>query len=472
MVMRPSSPIRHTRVTPAPGHHASSQPGLPRSSDPRGYADRVSLAATRVFVARLAGTAVFDPIGDQVGRVRDVVVLVRAKGDPRAVGLVVEVPGRRRVFVPLTRVTSIDAGQVISTGLVNMRRFEQRPAETLAIGELLDRHLELADGTGPATIVDLAIEQQRNRDWLVTQLFVRRQSHGKGMMRRRGETLLVGVGEVRSLAGTADIQGADLLLASYSELKPADLADAMQDLTSARRLEVAAALDDERLADVLEELPEDDQVELLSGLERRRAADILEAMQPDDAADLLGDLPDDQAAALLALMEPEEARDVRRLLAYDDYTAGGLMTTEPVIVGPETPIAAALAIVRREDLTPALASMVFVVRPPLETPTGRFLGVAHIQRLLREAPHTPVGAVLDNGVESVEPDVHLAKVSRLMAAYNTLAIPVVDSDRHLLGAISIDDVLDHLLPDDWRDADDESDAPGEQAHNEQVPTDA
>jgi CBS domain-containing protein/sporulation protein YlmC with PRC-barrel domain len=427
----------------------------------------VSSVGTQVFVARLAGTSVFDPIGDQVGRVRDVVVLVRPKGAPRAVGLVVEVPGRRRVFLPLTRVTSIDPGQVISTGLVNMRRFKQRPTETLAISELLDREVELADGSGPATIVDLSIEQQRSRDWVVTQLFVRRQVPGKGsLMRRRGETLLIDVENARTLTATADLQPADLLLASYEDLKPADLADMLHDLTSTRRMEVAAALADEQLADVLEELPGDDQVELLSSLERRRAADILEAMQPDDAADLLGDLPEEQATELLGLMEPEEARDVRRLLAYDDYTAGGLMTTEPVVVGPETSIATALAIVRREDLPPALASMVFVVRPPLETPTGRFLGVAHTQRMLREPPHTSVGTVVDAALDAIEPDVHLSKVARLMATYNILAIPVVDKDKRLLGAISIDDVLDHLLPEDWREADDEPDGPDRETEDE------
>ena len=147
----------------------------------------VSSAGTRVFVARLAGTSVFDPLGDQVGRVRDVVVLLRPKGLPRAVGLVVEVPGRRRVFLPLTRVTSMESGQVISTGLVNMRRFEQRSMETLAVGELLDRSVDLTDGTGSATVEDLAIERQRNGDWLVTQLFVRRHARGKGgLLRRRG----------------------------------------------------------------------------------------------------------------------------------------------------------------------------------------------------------------------------------------------------------------------------------------------
>lgn len=416
----------------------------------------MSSVGTRVFVARLAGTAVFDPIGDQVGRVRDVVVLLRPKGAPRAVGLVVEVPGRRRVFLPLTRVTSIDAGQVIITGLLNLRRFEQRPTETLAIGELLDRHVELVDGSGSATIVDLAMEQQRNRDWIVSQLFVRRHVHAKGgLMRRRGETLIIDVDAVRTLAAGVGTQPADLLLASYVDLKPADLADALHDLSDTRRLEVATALDNERLADVLEELPEDDQVAILTGLSRNRAADVLDAMQPDDAADLLSEMPAEQATELLELMEPEEARDVRRLLAYEDNTAGGLMTTEPVVLGPETSIAAALAHVRRQDITPALASMIFVCRPPLETPTGRFLGVVHFQRLLREAPHDPIGGILDTEIEWVTPEAGMGQLTRLLAQYNLLALPVLDPERRLLGAVSVDDVLDHLLPEDWRDADTE-----------------
>jgi len=178
-------------------------------------------------------------------------------------------------------------------------------------------------------------------------------------------------------------------------------------------------------------------------------------MQPDDAADLLHELSDEQTAQLLALMEPEEARDVRRLLAYEDYTAGGLMTTEPVILGPETTIATALAQIRRQDLPPALASMVFVCRPPLETPTGRFLGVGHFQRLLREPPHASVGSILDSDTEALSPDAPLGRVTRLLAAYNLLALPVLDAEKRLLGAVSVDDVLDHILPEDWRESHDE-----------------
>ncbi|MFC8599414.1 MULTISPECIES: magnesium transporter MgtE N-terminal domain-containing protein [unclassified Isoptericola] len=414
-------------------------------------------AASRVFVARLAGTQVFDPIGDEVGRVRDAVVLIRAKGAPRAVGLVVEVAGRRRVFLPLTRVTAIDAGQVLSTGLLNMRRFEQRAMESLVLGELLDRTVRFTDGSGEATVEDLSITRQRTGDWLVDQLFVRRRQASKGLsLRRRGETLVVPVDAVTGLAGSTQEQGATKLLEAYEDLRPADLADVLHELGDTRRLEVASALDDERLADVLEELPEDDQVSIVSRLDSGRAADVLEAMQPDDAADLLNELPDEQATRLLELMEPEEAKDVRRLLSYDEDTAGGLMTTEPVILGPETSIATALAQIRKQDLPPALASMVFVARPPLETPTGRFLGVAHFQRLLREPPHASVGSVLDTDTEWLTPDAPVGRVTRLLAAYDLLALPVLDSEKRLLGAVSVDDVLDHILPDDWREHIDEN----------------
>lgn len=410
----------------------------------------MSSASGRVYVARLAGTKVFDPLGDQVGRVRDVVIMLRSHGAPRAVGFVVEVPGRKRVFLPLTRVTSIAPGQVISTGLLNMRRFEQRPMETLAVGDLLDRVVDLKDGSGKASIEDLALEQTRNRDWEITKLSLRRQGGGGLGIRRRGETWVADISEVRALARTGAEQSAKTLLAAYEELKPADLADVLHELSDTRRVEVAAALDDERLADVLEELPEDDQVAILSRLNLDRAADVLEAMQPDDAADLLHELPDAKAAELLELMEPDEAKDVRRLLSYDENTAGGLMTSEPVIVSPDASIATGLARIRRADLSPALASTIFVVRPPVETPTGRFLGVVHFQQMLREPPHGSMGEIIDSDIEPVGPDASLSEVARMLATYNMLAIPVVDKERHLLGAVSIDDVLDHMLPEDWR----------------------
>jgi Mg/Co/Ni transporter MgtE len=260
---------------------------------------------------------------------------------------------------------------------------------------------------------------------------------------------------VQDLTARSAEQGAARLLEAYEDMRAADLADVIHDLGAARRQEIAGALTDERLADVLEELPEDAQVSILSALDRDRAADVLEAMEPDDAADLLNELPPEQAAQLLNLMEPEEAADVRRLLEYAEDTAGGLMTTEPVILGADDTIATALAQIRRSELPPALASMVFVVRPPLETPTGRFLGVAHFQRLLREPPHAAVASVLDAETEWLTHDASVGQVTRLLAAYDLLALPVLDAQRRLLGVVTVDDVLDHILPDDWRGSDDE-----------------
>lgn len=401
----------------------------------------------------------FDPRGDQVGRVRDVVVVFRTgRLAPLVVGLVVEVPGRRRVFLPMTRVTSLAGGQVIMTGVVNMRRFEQRPSETLVLAELLDRTVAMRDGSGDVVVEDVAMGQQRTRDWVVTKVFVRRAGPAGGLggrLRRRGESLLVDAEQVSGLSIEGGGQGAASLLATFASLKAADLADVIRDLSPKRRVEVAAALDDEKLADVLEELPEEDQVEILTQLEHERAADVLEAMEPDDAADLLSELPAETAENLLQLMEPQEAAPLRRLLAYEEDTAGGLMTTDPVILAPEATIAQALAVVRRAELSPALAASVFVCRPPLETPTGRFLGLVHIQRMLRDPPHTPVGGIVDKDIEALPPHASLGQVTRFLATYNLVSAPIVDVDGHLIGAVTVDDVLDHILPSDWRDADEQ-----------------
>ncbi|MEW9529229.1 CBS domain-containing protein [Microbispora sp. NPDC049125] len=397
----------------------------------------------RIFVARLAGLAVFDPAGDQIGRIRDVVVSLRGSLHPRVHGFVVEVQPRRRVFLPITRITSIEARAVIFTGKLNMRRFERRDSETLAIGEMLDLGVEYKGD--PVTVQDLAMEQPRPSDWLITKVAVRRGT------RRRGETLIVDWDEVSGFGVIQRDQGAANLLAAFETLRPADLANMLHELPSKRMAEVAAALDDDRLADVLEELPDRDQVLVLSRLHSERAADVLEEMSPDDAADLLQELPADQAEGLLRLMVPEEAAPVRRLLSYGEFTAGGMMTTEPVILPPSATVAEALAHIRQREQTPAIAAQVYVTRPPGETPTGRFLGVAHFQRLLREPPSTLLGSMIDISVDPIRPELTVTEVASYLATYNLVAIPVVDELGRLLGAVTVDDVLDHMLPEDWRE---------------------
>ncbi|GGK69008.1 magnesium transporter [Planomonospora parontospora] len=405
----------------------------------------------RIFIARLAGTPVFDPAGDQIGRVRDVVVTVAGSAPPHVHGLVVEMQPRRRVFLPITRVLTVEAGALVFSGRLNMRRFEQRASETLVIGEMLDLSVEV-DGER-MTVLDLAMEKTRTSEWVITKVALARSGGTLGL-RRRGASRIVDWREVRGFSAVQKDQGAASLLAAFETMRAADLASALHTLSDKRRAEVAAALDDVRLADVLEELPERDQIGILSRLHPERAADVLEEMRPDDAADLLQDLSPEQAEALMALMEPEEAAPVRRLLVYPENTAGGIMTSEPLILPPTAAVAEALAVIRQQDHIPAVATQVYVTRPPVETPTGRFLGLVHFQRLLREPPSTLLGTVMDDSLDPIRPDLTLRQVTSYLATYDLVAVPVVDDAGRLVGAVTVDDVLDHLLPGDWREEED------------------
>ena len=422
------------------------------------------MSTQRVFVARLAGCAVFDPAGDRLGRVRDVVVVYRASDPPRVVGLVVEIPGRRHVFVSIGRVTSIATGQVITTGLINVRRFQPRGGEVRVLAELLGRRVRLVDGSGDAVIEDAAIERNRLGEWAIGQLFLRRPKTSASPF-AKGPTTFANWGDVRERQAPGESQSVEQLVASYSELLPADLANTLLDLPDARMMEVAGELPDDRLADALEEMPEDEQAHILEQLGDERAADILDAMEPDDAADLLAQLPEGRSEQLLDLMEPDEADDVRALLAYGPDTAGGLMTPEPIVLSADATVAEALALIRRHELHPALAAAVFVTLPPYETPTGRLLGVVHFQRMLRYPPHERLGAIIDDSVEPVHATASAAEVARLLASYNLVSLPVVDAAHRLVGAVSVDDVLDYLLPEDWRshDADATGSAPASRA---------
>ena len=224
---------------------------------------------------------------------------------PRVLGLVVDLPTRRRIFIPILRVASIEPNAVtLTTGNVSLRHFEQRPGEVLVMGQILDTPVrvndpELPDLAGTDVIVtDLGIEQTRTRDWMVTRVAVR--THRR--LGRRGPVHVVDWQSVQGLTPSALAmpgQAVAQLLHQFEGRRAIDVADAIRDLPTKRRYEVFRALDDERLADMLQELPEEDQAEVLTQLGTERAADVLEEMDPDDAADLLGVLNPTEAELLL-----------------------------------------------------------------------------------------------------------------------------------------------------------------------------
>ena len=349
----------------------------------------------RVYAARLARMQVLGPMGESLGRVRDVVVSISiVRQQPRVLGLVVEMASRRRIFVPILRVSAIEPNAVtLNTNNVSMLRFEQRPGEVLVLGQIIDTKVRVNDPELPeladtdVVVTDLGLEQTRTRDWMVTRVSVRVPRR----LGRRSTTHIVGWRNVQGLTPSALAmpgQAVAQLLHQFEKWRPIEVADAVRELPAKRRYEVIAALDNDRLADILQELPEDEQAELLMQLGDERAADVLEEMDPDDAADLLGTMTPTLAERLLRQMDPEDSDPVRRLLKHSPDTAGGLMTSEPVVLTPDTSVAEALARVRDPDLTPALSSLVLVVRPPTATPTGQYLGcVAPAAAAARTAVH-------------------------------------------------------------------------------------
>ena len=404
-----------------------------------------------VFISRIRGLAVLNARGEEIGKVRDAVVQARVGKNPRVRGLVVELFARRQIFMPMIRVRYVDATQIVVGGQVDTRRFERRASEVLVVEALFDRVVQrIVDGKAEkAAVYDVAMSRVRNRDWALTEMAIRPILGKRFGLTQYGPVIIRPWTEIAQYVWT-DRQSVDSKIAELSDMHPADAARELHDMEPERRSEVVHALDDAFLADAFQELPNDEQVDLLKTLEVERAADVLEEMDPDDAADLLNDLPDGLAEDLLGRMQPEEAADVRNLLKYEELTAGGMMTPEPVVMGADDTVAEALAKVRNAELTPALASMVFITRPPHDTPSGRYIGAVHIQRLLREPPSLMASRMIDEDIEPISPDLDLYQLSRYFATYNLVIAPVVNEHQQLVGAVTVDDLLDHMLPPDWR----------------------
>jgi len=402
-----------------------------------------------IFLAKLAGTPVFDPNGDRVGKIRDAVAAnPGSSANPRILGFIVEIPQRRRIFIPATRVTSIEDGGLFVTGSINIRRYQPRHGEVALLEELLDREVALRGSADFGIVEDLGIELTESKDWRLTLAHVKRRERG---LRRNTSTTLAWSEieyESRLSAPQATVDNQDVSLMSAQEV-----VETLRDLEIEERAELVKGLDDDKLADVLEEMDDKDRVALVTNLEEDRIADVLGEMAPDDAADVLKEVEPETAEELLSLMD--DAEDVRRLMKYEDYSAGGMMTTDPVILDIDSTVADALAAIRRKELAPALASQVFVCRAPLETPTGRLIGVVHLQQLLREPPALNLGLIVDAAETALSPEAGLNEVVKNLANYNLIALPVVDEHNRLLGAVTVDDVLDHLLPENWRNRDEE-----------------
>jgi CBS domain-containing protein len=391
-----------------------------------------------IYAYRVLRLPLLDVEGAMIGKLEDIVLLPPVgSAAPQVVGFVA-VSQRRRIFVNAARLGSLDNdGARLRSWDVDVSPFRKRPGELL-VTDLLDQRIE------DETVSDLALHRADDRAyaWEVAKVRLARRRP----LRRRPSFRIVDWDVVPTLFATTDTA---VQAASLRDMHPSDVAVALRALPLAQRRQIAEMMEDDRLADLLEELPEDEQLRIIEGLHAERLLDVLEEMEYDDLADLLAEMPVTQRDRVLEAMDTDEADVVRRLLSYAEGTAGSLLTPDVIILGRTATVAEALANVRDPDWLVSIAAQVFVTQPPFVPPTGPYLGVVHFQRLLREPPSMELGRMLEQE-PTIPPDLPEAQVAEKLASYNLLSIAVCDEEQRLLGAITVDDVLDRLLPRDWR----------------------
>jgi CBS domain-containing protein len=401
------------------------------------------MAGELIYAFRIMRLPLLDAGGAVIGRLDDIVVIPAVRGgNPRVLGFVAT-SQRRRIFVNANRLHSLDGeGARLRSWDVDLNPFKPRAGELLVGRDLIDRKV------GDESISDVALRANndgKQNYWELSKVRLARRS----LMRRRPSYRLIDVDEVPELFPA--VAGAEMAaeVARLRDMHPSDVAGVVRALPLAQRKQLAEAMDDERLADLLEELPEAEQLRIIEGLDIERLVNVLEEMEYDDLADLLAEMPGEQRTRVLEAMDVEDADVMRRLLAYEDGTAGSLLTPDIIVMGPTATVAEALAEIRDPEWLVSIAAQVFVVQAPYKPPTGQYLGVVHFQRLLREPPSMELGRCVEPE-PTITPDILEREVAERLASYNLLSIGVCDEAGRLLGAITVDDVLDRTLPTGWR----------------------
>jgi CBS domain-containing protein len=402
------------------------------------------MAGDLIYAFRVMRLPLLDAGGAHIGRLDDIVVIPPQLGmAPRVLGFVAT-SQRRRIFVNIARIGTLDGdGARLRSWDVDLNPFKPKPGELLIGRDIINSRL------GDETVSDVALRpggDGRQTWWEIAKVRLARRS----ALRRRPSYRLLDFDEVPEVFGTTG-PGNEMAAeaARLRDMHPSDVASVVRSLPIGNRKLLAAAMDDERLADLLEELPEAEQLRIIEGLDLDRLISVLEEMEYDDLADLLAEMPGEQRTRILDAMDDEDADVMRRLLAYEDGTAGSLMTPDIIILGPTATVADALAEIRDPEWLVSIAAQVFVVQPPYKPPTGLYLGVVHFQRLLREPPSMELGRCLEQE-PTIAPDLSERDVAERLASYNMLAVGVCDEAGRLVGAITVDDVLDRTLPTGWR----------------------
>ncbi|HLI14449.1 MAG TPA: CBS domain-containing protein [Acidimicrobiales bacterium] len=409
------------------------------------------MSAEVLHLSSVVGSPLLGPSGDRIGRVEDLIVRVRGGAHPPITGLVASVGGRR-LYVPISLVSRIGPSGVELEGeTLNLRRFERRPGELLLARDLSARHL--INLVGPRLIRANEIELACvNGAWEVVGVDpsgrgVLRRLLGRRLARRIGPKSLVDWASIEPFVAHVPSARTRIPYRKLARLRPAQIADLVEAASHEEGEEIIEAVgqDRELEADVFEELDPEHQREFLSSRSDAEAARLLARMAPDDAADLIADLDQERRLPLLeALPAPQQAK-VRALLSYNPETAGGLMSPDFLLLPESTTVAAALDALRASPIAPEALGTVYAADEG-----GHLAGTASAVRLLKAPPGATLAEVAERDPITVRADADLHAIVRKMADFNLSSVPVVDEAGSMLGVVTVDDVLELLLPTGWR----------------------
>lgn len=397
---------------------------------------------TLLLSALLRRTAV-DGAGQGLGKLIDIIVRLRDDDYPAVTGLVAEVGGRE-LFIPATEILAWDNQRLeLASARLDLRQFERRPGEVLLRGDVLGHRLVDVEQPGMVTAHDVQLSHTDD-GWVVTAVDI----HPRGVLRRRiGHTW-------RDWSGFEALIGHDRSLPSRTRmgglrrLKPAELADLIEEASDREQRELLSRVhaNPDLEADVFEELDEDEANDLLEARTDAQIADVLGRMRSDDAADALLDLPQERRQAVLELLPDIQRQKITILLGYQEATAGGLMSVDSLLV-PSTSTAA--DVIRAVSQATHMQSEAIVVAF-CHDERRRLAGAVSLVTLLQSDPLLTMDALAEPNPVHVHPDADLNEITLAMADYNLLVLPVLDHDYHLIGVLTIDDVLEAAIAPEWR----------------------
>lgn len=408
------------------------------------------------YISELLGRPVTDVDGERVGRLDDLIASVPSGGSHPVIKAVIVTRGRGLLTIPSTEVAVLLAPSIpLNRRLQELEPYLAGPRDMRLVQDVLDKQIIDTNGVRVVRVNDLEltrIESQyvvANVDFGTLGL-LRRLGMSRAVRRiaallgRRLHPGLVSWEQVEMLPGDPALR-LKVPGEKIAELHPADLAEIISDLTRSEGGQLLAALDVRTVADTLESVEPEFQASLIAAMSDEKVADVLEEMAPDEAADLLAELPEDRSRDLLDLMQDSEAADLRRLLAYPEDTAGGIMTTEVISFPPDLTAEAVLA--RLRQMAPGADTLhyVYVVDGERRLMGGLSLGdlvLGDPKALLKDLMYMRVVSV--NLLDSQD------QVAQAISKYNLLAVPVVDDQQRLQGIVTVDDALDKVIPTKWK----------------------